>query len=75
MCINSTTKIITRSCVRRLYKDLLRFGRNELQYTNKDYFCQRIRKEFRVNRNLDRPEDIEYYYKKGLTLLQKRAIV
>lgn len=63
MCINSTTTIITRSCVRRLYKDLLRFGRNELQYTDKNYFYNRIRKEFNSNKNLDRKEDIEYYYK------------
>ena len=63
MCINSTTTIVTRSCVRRLYKDLLRFGRNELQYTDKNYFYNRIRKEFNSNKNLDRKEDIEYYYK------------
>ncbi|OTF80859.1 hypothetical protein BLA29_014742 [Euroglyphus maynei] len=62
MSINST-KIITKSCVRRLYKDLLRFGRNELQYTDKNYFYKRIRKEFHDNKNLNNPEDIEYYYK------------
>lgn len=51
-----------REEVLRLYKHLIRYG-NQLQFTNKNYFLQRIREEFRKNSSLNSSEDIEYHFK------------
>ena len=44
-----------------LYKDLLRYGKN-IQLTDKEYYVNRVRKEFRQNKSLQNPEDIEFQY-------------
>lgn len=44
-----------------LYKDLLRYGKN-MQLTDKEYYVKRVRQEFRQNKSLQNPEDIEFQY-------------
>ncbi|XP_026463884.1 MIEF1 upstream open reading frame protein [Ctenocephalides felis] len=60
--------------VLRLYKNLLRYGQN-LQYTDKDYFCNRIRKEFRNNKTCSRTEDLIFNFEKGRALLENGRVV
>lgn len=50
------TKII------RLYRDLLRYG-NQLKFTDKNFFKNRVREEFRTNQSLNSATDIEFYFK------------
>lgn len=45
----------------RLYKDLLRYGQ-ELKHTDKQYFYKRIRKEFKNNKVLANPEEVQFNY-------------
>lgn len=52
---------ITASDVRVLYKSLLRYS-DKLIYTDRNFYLNRVRKEVRDNKNLTKPEDIEYYY-------------
>ncbi|GFG28838.1 hypothetical protein Cfor_08457 [Coptotermes formosanus] len=47
--------------VLQLYRDLLRYGQ-QLQFTDKDYFARRIRKEFKQAKNIESAEDINFYY-------------
>jgi len=47
--------------VLQLYRDLLRYGR-QLQFTDKDYFARRIKREFKQAKNIDNAEDIKFYY-------------
>lgn len=48
--------------VLQLYRRLLKYG-NQLQYTDKNYFRNRIRVEFRQNKELQDPEKIEFEVK------------
>ncbi len=45
----------SRGSVLRLYKDLLRYGEH-LQYTDKEFYFRRIRKEFKLHRGIDNVE-------------------
>ncbi|GLV34231.1 uncharacterized protein CBL_00162 [Carabus blaptoides fortunei] len=63
-----------RSHVLKLYKELLRYG-EQLQLTDKEYYVKRIKKEFIKNKELQDLADINYSYKKGLKLLEKRSII
>lgn len=45
-----------------LYRDLLRYGKN-LQLTDKDYFMTRVKNEFKQNKTLEDPAEIEFQYK------------
>lgn len=58
----------------RLYKHLIRYG-NQLYLTDKSYFLGRIRREFRTNRELSNPSDIEFSFKRGETLLKNGRIL
>lgn len=49
------------SRVLKLYKDLLRYG-EELNLTDKKYFKQRIRDEFRKNKNLQDDNEIIFCF-------------
>lgn len=53
--------IVSRSSVIRLYKDLLRYTK-QIQYSDKEYYINRVKSEFRSRKNLSEPKDIEYYY-------------
>ncbi|XP_065200140.1 mitochondrial ribosome and complex I assembly factor AltMIEF1 [Planococcus citri] len=57
-----------------LYRDLLKYGRN-LQLTDKEYFMSRVKNEFKQNKNLEDPAEIEFQYKKGITLLKNSRII
>lgn len=48
--------------VLQLYRQLLRYG-NQLQYTDKTFFKNRIRSEFRKNQFLSSAEEIEFELK------------
>lgn len=52
----------TRQQVLKLYKDLLRYGET-LQHTDKEFYSKRIKKEFKKNRNLEEPSEINFNYK------------
>lgn len=47
--------------IRRLYKDLLRYGQ-ELKYTDKPYFYDRIKKEFKSNKLCTNTEEILFNF-------------
>lgn len=53
--------VITKLQILKLYKDLLRYGQN-LKLTDKDYFCKRIRGEFRKNRDLTEQSAINFNF-------------
>ncbi|CAC5406781.1 unnamed protein product [Mytilus coruscus] len=57
-----------------LYRKLLRKGRS-LQFTDKEYYFQRIRSEFEKNKNLERKEDIQRSIEKGQVFLERNALV
>lgn len=58
----------TRQQILKLYKDLLRYGET-LQYTDKDFFTKKIRKEFKKNRSLEDTSEIDVNYKVSLLIL------
>ncbi|XP_055677016.1 MIEF1 upstream open reading frame protein [Lutzomyia longipalpis] len=60
--------------VLNLYRQLLRYG-ERLKLTDKEYFKQRIRKEFQQNRDLTSPEDILFNFKKGEIVLQNARVI
>ncbi|XP_068898977.1 mitochondrial ribosome and complex I assembly factor AltMIEF1 [Tenebrio molitor] len=64
---------ITKLQILKLYKDLLRYGQG-LRFTDKDYFCNRIRREFRKNRELGDESEISFNFEKGTALLIRRAV-
>ncbi|PSN48735.1 hypothetical protein C0J52_08800 [Blattella germanica] len=47
--------------VLKLYRDILKYGR-QLQFTDKNYFCQRIRNEFKAGKDLKNQEDINFHF-------------
>lgn len=55
MCKVSPNQIL------KLYKDLLRYGQ-QLRLTDKAYFCGRIKKEFKKNKSLTDPSDIQFNF-------------
>jgi hypothetical protein len=59
--VENTMTIPTGRQVLQLYRDLLRYGR-QLQFTDKDYFARRIRKEFKKAKNIENAEDINFNY-------------
>lgn len=50
----------TRQIV-QLYRDLIRYG-NNLKLTDKEYYFNRIHREFRKNQNLENPKEITFSY-------------
>lgn len=56
----------SRQQVLRLYKHLIKYG-NHLTLTDKNYFLGRVRHEFRENRQLTNPLEIEFNFKVRLT--------
>ena len=53
---------VTRSQVIQLYKQLIRY-QNKIQLSDKEYFKNRIRDEFRKNSHLVAEEDIAFHFK------------
>jgi hypothetical protein len=60
--------------VRQLYRDLLRYGR-QLQFTDKDYFANRIRKEFKQAKDIEKAEDIIFYFQVSCVVSANLSIV
>lgn len=60
--------------VLKLYKDLLRYGQ-DLQFTDKQYFYRRIKKEFKKNKTLTEPKDISFNYEKGKAVIRRLAVI
>lgn len=60
--------------VLQLYRELLRYGR-QLQFTDKDYFVNRVRKEFKQAKDIEKAEDIKFYFQRGLALLKNKRVV
>ncbi|XP_037950049.1 uncharacterized protein LOC119681055 [Teleopsis dalmanni] len=64
----------TRQETLRLYKHLIRYG-SQLQLTDKSYFLGRIRREFRENREIQEPKQIEFCFRRGEALLTKGRVL
>ena len=58
----------TRSIVLSLYRQLLRYG-EKLYFTDKDYFCTRVRNEYAKNKNLNNTHLIRKQISRGEELL------
>lgn len=52
----------TSKQILQLYRDLLRYGK-QLKFTDKTYYTDRIRAEFKRNKNLQSEADIEFNIK------------
>ena len=63
-----------RQTILKLYKDLLRYGEN-LKYTDRRYFRQRIRQSFKENKQLADQTEIDFQLQKGQKLLQNQRVV
>ncbi|XP_047481934.1 MIEF1 upstream open reading frame protein-like [Penaeus chinensis] len=64
----------SRQQVLQLYRALLQYGRT-LEFTDQDYFMQRIRKEFQKNKTLVSSEEKQFYFGKGLSFLSKQRLI
>ncbi|XP_050431838.1 MIEF1 upstream open reading frame protein [Adelges cooleyi] len=65
---------VTSLQVLKLYKELLKYGSN-LKLTNKNYYQRRIKEEFKQNKLLSDPKEIQFSYDKGQELLKRKSIV
>ena len=61
---------VTRLKVISLYRQLLRYSEN-LQFTDKNYFCERIRCEYEKNRTLTDTERILKQITRGEELIKR----
>ncbi|XP_062989620.1 mitochondrial ribosome and complex I assembly factor AltMIEF1 [Elgaria multicarinata webbii] len=61
----------TRVAVLNLYRTLLRQGRG-LRYTDRDFYFNTIRQEFRKNQQLEKIEDKERQLEKGQAFLRTK---
>lgn len=52
---------ITHLQVKQLYKELLKYGCS-LKLTDKNYFKSRIKQEFLDNKQLVKPDEIQFFY-------------
>ncbi|XP_026275135.1 MIEF1 upstream open reading frame protein isoform X2 [Frankliniella occidentalis] len=68
------TTLVSPTQVLQLYRSLIRYGQN-LQLTDKQYYLRRVREEFRANKDLQAPEKIEFMFKKGQSLLQRKRLI
>ncbi|CAK1545162.1 unnamed protein product [Leptosia nina] len=64
---------ITRSEILKLYKHLMSYSKS-LRFTDVEYYKKRVSAEFRQNKTLSNPEDIDFAYKKGEALLRRGSI-
>lgn len=62
--------LVTRSKVISLYRQLLRYSEN-LQFTDKNYFCERIRCEYEKNKKLTDTEIIMKQIARGEELIKR----
>lgn len=57
-----------------LYRALIRYGK-QLQYTDKNLYFQRVRREFDKNRSLFSDEKKTHYFEKGQEILKRRPLL
>ncbi|GFS71011.1 probable peptide chain release factor C12orf65, mitochondrial [Nephila pilipes] len=69
--LNNLKMTITRLNVIQLYKDILKYSKT-LKLTDKDYFLQQVKKEFKGNKHLTSSEDISYHFKRGKNFLKNK---
>ena len=62
----------SRSAVLSLYKNLLKRGYKELNYTDKDYYLHCIRSEFQKYKSLTNPEHRQHQLDKGYFFLENK---
>lgn len=59
---------VTRLQVIQLYKELLKYGCS-LKLTDKNYYKHRIKQEFLDNKQLVKPDEIQFFYDVSLQCL------
>jgi len=52
---------VSRALILHLYKNLLKYS-NQLVYTDKNFYLNKIKRDFRQNKHLTQQEDIRYFY-------------
>lgn len=62
----------SKQAVLRLYKQLIIKGVRELKYTDKNFYFEHIRREFRRFSNLESIEEKQRQLDKGLHFLEER---
>lgn len=70
---NFTMSTPTTREVLRLYRDLLRYGK-QLKFTDVEYYTRRIRTEFHKNKTLESAEDIQFNFKVSFIFNLNRLI-
>lgn len=63
--LRSSAILLDKNSILRLYKDLLRYS-DRLQFTDKNYYINRVKTEFRNNQSLSKTEDIHFYFNVSL---------
>ncbi|XP_062699003.1 mitochondrial ribosome and complex I assembly factor AltMIEF1 [Aedes albopictus] len=66
--------LTSQRLILRLYRDLRRYA-SQLQFTDQEYFLQRVRREFELNRNVRDQKEIEFCYKRGRALLDQARVI
>ncbi|XP_059471996.1 mitochondrial ribosome and complex I assembly factor AltMIEF1 [Neocloeon triangulifer] len=69
-----TTMSAARSEVLSLYKNILKYGK-QIKLTDRDYYKQRIRKEFKSFKNLDAAEDIQFHVERAKAFLDNKRVI
>lgn len=57
-----------------LYRSILRYAA-KLKYTDKDYFVQKVRKEFKDSKDLTDESQIQLQIEKAKAVLQRKKLV
>ena len=57
-----------------LYRSILRYAA-QLKYTDKDFFVQRVRKEFKDSKSLTEEKQIQLQIEKAKAVLQRKNLV
>ncbi|XP_024081606.1 MIEF1 upstream open reading frame protein [Cimex lectularius] len=68
MCLPKTSEVL------KLYRSLLRYGQT-LQFTDKNYFKNRVTSEFKRNKVLSDEKGIKFYYERGQAVLSQKRIL
>eukprot|EP00466_Bigelowiella_natans_P009504 jgi/Bigna1/49904/estExt_Genewise1.C_600057 len=67
-----------RPTVLRLYRNMLRQGKQYKDYNFREYILRRVRDQFRARRDLTDAEDIQHHLNKGrdtLELIQRQKML
>ncbi|CAG2175124.1 unnamed protein product [Oppiella nova] len=61
-CVTRIMNCVSRVDKLRLFKELVKYS-NELIYTDRHFYLNRVRQEFRKHRELTAEEDIDFFYR------------